>query len=190
MSFRFREMKIPGVVLVESDRHDDGRGFLQETYLRSSFREAGLTDPFVQDNFSRSTQGALRGLHFQVPPKAQGKLIRVSRGAVFDVGVDLRVGSPTFGDWVGFELNEGDGRMLYLPPGLAHGYCVLSPEADLSYKITAEYTPSLEGGVRWDDPDLAISWPVEEPILSKKDETLPLFADFLSPFRFLRLGQA
>lgn len=184
MSFRFQALKIPGVFLVEATRHGDPRGFFQESYRRSAFREAGIREEFVQDNISRSSRGVLRGLHFQAPPMDQGKLVRASRGGVYDVGVDLRVGSPTYGEWIGVELEDSRGEMLFLPPGLAHGYCVLTPEAELSYKVTAEYAPTLEGGVRWDDPALGIPWPVDAPVLSEKDLALPLLSDLRSPFRF------
>lgn len=184
MSFVFRTVGIQGVVLVESSRHEDDRGFLEEVYRFSSFQDGGILDRFVQDNRTRSVRNALRGLHFQAPPMAQGKLIRVTRGTVFDVGVDLRAGSPTFGKWIGVELDARENRSLFLPPGFAHGFCVLSEVADLSYKMTREYAPSLEGGVRWDDPTLAISWPVSSPIVSEKDRALPLLKDVVPPFPY------
>ena len=185
MSFRFQELEIPGMVLVEATLREDERGFFQESYKRSAFHEGGIRAEFVQDNFSHSVKGVLRGLHFQHPPKAQGKLVRVSRGVVWDVGVDLRVGSPTFGAWVGVELAEGEGKMLYLPPGLAHGYLVLSEIADLAYKVTAEYAPELDTGIRWDDPELGIEWPLPDPLLSQKDLELPFLREIKSPFSFL-----
>jgi dTDP-4-dehydrorhamnose 3,5-epimerase len=173
MAFRFQELAIPGMILVEPDVHGDERGFFLETWKRSAFREEGLEETFVQDNAARSGKGVLRGLHFQHPPGDQGKLVRVSRGRVLDVGVDLRKGSPTYKHWVGVELDAEKGRLLYLPTGLAHGYLVLSEEADLAYKVTAEYAPELEAGIRWDDPDLAIDWPTGSPVLSEKDRRLP-----------------
>jgi dTDP-4-dehydrorhamnose 3,5-epimerase len=188
VSLTFRELEIPGAFLVGSTRHGDGRGFLEESHRLSAFRDAGIPDVFVQDNVTRTVRNALRGLHFQAPPMAQGKLVRVTRGRVYDVGVDLRVGSPTFGRWIGMELEGQESRSLYLPPGLAHGYCVLSEEADLTYKMTSEYAPSLEGGVRWDDPTLAIPWPVSSPIVSNKDRDLPMLEDLVSPFRY-RIGE-
>src|SRR5680860_39562 len=173
MGFRFEALEIPGMVLVETTLREDGRGFFQESYKRSAFLEAGIGLDFVQDNFAHSSRGVLRGLHFQRPPKAQGKLVHVSRGAVFDVGVDLRLGSPTYGSWVGVELAENTGRMLYLPPGLAHGYLVLSEVADLAYKVTSEYAPELDTGIRWDDPEIGVAWPSQNPVLSRKDLVLP-----------------
>jgi dTDP-4-dehydrorhamnose 3,5-epimerase len=190
VSLTFRELEIPGAFLVDSTRHGDERGFLEESYRLSAFQDAGIPDDFVQDNFTRSVRDSLRGLHYQAPPMAQGKLVRVTRGRVYDVGVDLRVGSPTFGRWIGVELDAGESRSLYLPPGLAHGYCVLSPEADLSYKVTAEYAPALEGGVRWNDPVLDIPWPVTSPIVSDKDRVLPSLEDLVSPFRYPTGGDA
>lgn len=184
MSFEFHELEIPGVFLVKTTRHGDDRGFFQESYRASAFRDAGLAGEFVQDNFARSRRGVLRGLHFQSPPQAQGKLVGVPMGSVFDVGVDLRVGSPAYGRWVGLELDEATGSLLFLPPGLAHGYCVLSEAAHVAYKVTAEYSPGLDGGIRWDDPELGIPWPTSTPILSAKDQTLPALKDFESPFNF------
>ena len=188
MSFGFRTLSIPGLILVEPERHQDGRGYFEETYRRGQFREGGIEEEFVQDNSARSSHGVLRGLHFQRPPAAQGKLVRVVRGEVFDVGVDLRLGSPTFGHWEGVLLNETEGAMLYLPPGLAHGYCVLSPEADLAYKVTAEYSPEADTGIRWDDPQIGVEWPLDEPHLSERDTGLPLLKDIDPPFRFGGIG--
>ena len=182
MAFSFRELEIPGMILVHTDRWGDARGFFEETYRRAPFAQGGIGVEFVQDNFARSARGVLRGLHFQLPPQPQGKLVRVSRGRVFDVGVDLRKGSPTYGRWVGVTLSEEGGELLYLPPGLAHGYCVLSPEADLAYKVTSEYAPELDSGILWNDPQVGVDWPLADPILSTKDQGLPLLADFESPF--------
>lgn len=184
MSFEFRELEIPGVFLVETTRHGDERGFFQESFKASAFLEAGLMEPFVQDNFARSARGVLRGLHFQRPPQAQGKLVEVTRGAVFDVGVDLRVGSPTYGRWTGIQLSEESGTMLYLPPGMGHGYCVLSDVAHVAYKVTAEFAPELDGGIRWDDPQLGVRWPITAPVLSQKDRSLPLLREVDPPFIF------
>ena len=184
MHFRFRPLEIPGMTVILPFRRADERGFFSETYRRSAFVTGGIVPDFVQDNCARSTQGVLRGLHFQGPPQPQGKLVRVARGRVFDVGVDLRVGSPTYGKWAGVTLDDEAGAMLYLPPGIAHGYLVLSPEADLAYKVTAEFAPTLDAGIRWDDPDVGIEWPLENPILSPKDRALPCLRDIESPFRF------
>ena len=182
MSFRFTELDLPGLVLVEESRHVDPRGFFAETYRESTFRSRGITGPFVQDNHARSTRGVLRGLHYQLPPRAQGKLIRVVEGDIFDVAVDLRRGSPTVGRWSGVTLSGADGRMLWVPPGLAHGYLVLSATVDLIYKATAEYDAALDRGIRWDDPEVGVVWPPGEPILSAKDRGLPTFAEAENPF--------
>ena len=184
MSFRFEPLEVPGMILVRPTRHGDHRGFFEEVYKRMAFLEGGIDAEFVQDNVARSSAGVLRGLHFQLPPKAQGKLVRVIRGRVFDVGVDLRKGSPTFGRWAGALLDDEQGALLYLPPGLAHGYCVLSEAADLTYKVTAEFDAALDAGIRWDDADVGVDWPVSEPVLSSRDKGLPLLQDFDSPFRF------
>lgn len=184
MSFQFQELRIRGVFLVQTTRHGDDRGFLIESFKRSAFQEAGISGEFVQDNFARSEGNVLRGLHFQRAPMAQGKLVSVSLGSVFDVGVDIRAGSPTFGQWVGVELSGGTGRMLYFPPGIAHGYCVLSDEAHLSYKVTAEYAPETEAGVRWDDPEVGIKWPCTSPVMSERDRTLPPLSRIGSPFTY------
>jgi dTDP-4-dehydrorhamnose 3,5-epimerase len=182
MSFSFEPLEIPGVVLVRTTCHGDARGFFEETYRRSAFEEAGITAVFVQDNVARSARGVLRGLHFQAPPAAQGKLVQVLRGSVFDVAVDLRPGEPTFRRWLGHELNAEEGELLWIPPGFAHGYAVLSEEADLAYKVTAEYDPALDRGIRYDDPALSIDWPDENPVLSPRDRALPLLSEIDNPF--------
>lgn len=184
MPFRFEELHLPGLVLVEETRHGDGRGFFAETYRRSAFAEAGIAAAFVQDNHARSSRGVLRGLHYQLPPNAQGKLVRVVRGEVFDVVVDLRRGSPGYGRWAGVRLSGDGGRALWVPPGFAHGYAVLSDEADLLYKVTAEYAPDLERGVRWDDPEVGVEWPLSNPTLSDKDLGLPGLGGADNPFTF------
>ncbi len=184
MPFRFQPLQIPGMILIKPFRRGDEKGFFEEVYRRSEFVTGGIGMDFVQDNCARSPQGTLRGLRFQRPPQPQGKLVRVTRGSVFDVAVDLRVGSPAFGLWVGLTLDDQSGSLVYLPPGLAHGYLVLSPEADLSYKVTAESAPSLDAGIRWDDPDLGIDWPVSDPVVSERDRALPHLGAFQSPFRF------
>ena len=164
---------IPDVVLIEPKVFGDSRGFFYESFNQQAFNEAtGTNHAFVQDNHSRSSQGVLRGLHYQLPPRAQGKLVRVVRGAVFDVAVDIRKGSPTFGQWVGALLTEDNHRQLWVPPGLAHGFLVLSESADFLYKTTDYYSPAHERCIRWDDPQLAIAWPsVEAAIqLSAKDQ--------------------
>jgi dTDP-4-dehydrorhamnose 3,5-epimerase len=158
-------------------RHDDVRGWFAELWRRSAYAAAGIDADFVQDNVARSGAGVLRGLHFQRPPRAQGKLVQVTRGSVYDVAVDLRPGSATYGRWVAQELSAGDGELLWIPPGFAHGYVVLGDGAEVVYKVTVEYDPGLDAGVRWDDPTLAIPWPVGRPLVSERDRALPLLAD-------------
>jgi dTDP-4-dehydrorhamnose 3,5-epimerase len=167
---------IPGVLLFEPRVFGDARGFFLETFHAARYAEAGLTLPFVQDNWSRSARGILRGLHFQWP-NPQGKLVSVVSGAVWDVAVDIRKGSPTYGQHVGVELSADNKRQLWVPPGFAHGFCVLSESADFVYKCTALYEPQHDRGIRWNDPALAIPWPVASPLLSPKDTAAPLLAD-------------
>ncbi len=178
------ETRLPGVLLIESRIFRDDRGHFQELWQRGRYAEAGLPDQFAQDNLSYSTRGVLRGLHYQ-HPTAQGKLIAVLRGAIFDVAVDLRHGSPNFGRWVGEHLDAGQGRQLYIPEGFAHGFVVMGDEALVLYKCTNPYAPREEGSVLWDDPDLAIAWPVSDPILSPKDRQAPRLAE-LAPDRLPR----
>ena len=163
---------LPGVVVIEPKRFGDSRGFFLETYREDILKEAGITQPFVQDNHSRSTYGVLRGLHYQLQ-QPQGKLVRVARGEVFDVAVDVRQGSPTFGEWYGAILDEESMRMMYVPPGFAHGFVVLSEVADFIYKCTDYYHPQSEQGILWNDPDVGIEWPITEVELSDKDQTNP-----------------
>ena len=177
MSFSFEPLEIPEVVLIQPTLRGDDRGFFVETYRRSAFAEAGLAADFVQDNFARSGPGVLRGLHYQLPPKAQGKLVRVVRGAVFDVAVDLRRDSPTYGGWVGRTLDAAKGAMMWIPEGFAHGYAVLGDGADLAYKVTAEYSPELDRGMAWNDPAVGVDWPLIDPVLSEKDRALPVLAE-------------
>ncbi len=167
---------IAGVLLIKPKVWRDARGYFVETWRKERYEAIGITLPFVQDNRSRSTQNILRGLHFQ-RKYPQGKLVSVSSGCVFDVAVDIRKDSPTFGVWYGAELTEENQHQLWLPPGMAHGFCVRSDVADFSYKCTEIYRPEDEGAIRWDDPDLGIIWPVEHPILSQKDLAAPLFRD-------------
>ena len=173
MHFRFQRLEIPEVVLIEAESFEDGRGFFSESYKRSVFRENGILEEFVQDNHSRSVRGTLRGLHFQLEPKAQSKLVLVSCGEIFDVAVDLRRSSPTYAQWVGAILSAANHCMLYVPRGFAHGFCVLSDEADVLYKVSAEYDAELDTGIAWNDPQVGIDWPVKEPLLSLKDAGLP-----------------
>ncbi len=201
MSFNFTRLAIPEVILVKPKVLTDERGFFMESYKYSEFAAFGIKEHFVQDNHSRSIRGVLRGLHYQKSPKDQGKLVRVVVGEVFDVAVDIRSargikregniphdsprginkkgnipqgkGSPTYGKWVGVRLSAENKRMLYIPPGFAHGFCVLSEEAEILYKVTEEYSPQHDAGIIWNDPELAIDWPIEEPVLSEKDAALP-----------------
>lgn len=177
MPFQFQHLAIPDVILVETRSHPDDRGFFMETYKLSEFAEHGIHGPFAQDNWSHSRRGTLRGLHYQKEPKAQGKLVMVTSGEVLDVAVDIRRGSPTYGGWVSLVLTAGDGRALYVPPGFAHGFCVLSETADVIYKVTEEYAPALDRGILWSDPEIGILWPIPSPLLSPKDATLPLLRD-------------
>ena len=173
MPFDFKSLEIPEVVLVEPKAFEDERGFFMETYKMPDFVAAGIEGNFVQDNHSRSTKGVLRGLHYQNPPFAQGKLGRVVRGEIFDVAVDIRKGSPTYGKWVSAILSEENKDMLYVPEGFAHGFCTLSEIAEVIYKTTNIYSAESEAGIVWNDEDLNIKWPVKKPILSEKDEKLP-----------------
>jgi dTDP-4-dehydrorhamnose 3,5-epimerase len=169
---------IDGVLILEPKVFGDERGFFMESFNQRAFNEAiGYEASFVQDNHSRSAKGVLRGLHYQLAPHAQGKLVRVAQGAVFDVAVDIRNDSPTFGRWVGVELSVHNHKQLWLPPGMAHGFLVTSDSADFLYKATAYYAPQAEASIRWDDPDLAIDWPLEgtQPALSAKDAAAPGF---------------
>jgi dTDP-4-dehydrorhamnose 3,5-epimerase len=159
---------IPDVLIVEPEVHADGRGFFIETYHAERYREHGIDGPFVQDNQSRSVAGTLRGLHLQLR-RQQGKLVRVIEGEVYDVAVDVRRGSPTFGRWVSVTLTAENFRQCYIPPGFAHGFCVVSPIAQIEYKCTDFYDPLSEIGIAWNDPGLAIAWPVREPLLSARD---------------------
>lgn len=166
-------MAIPEVLLIEPKVFGDTRGFFYESFNQKAFNEAtGLDLPFVQDNHSRSAKGVLRGLHYQLPPHAQGKLVRVVRGAVFDVAVDVRKSSPTFGQWVGMELSEENHRQFWVPPGFAHGFAVLSESADFLYKTTDYYAPSHERCIAWNDPAIGVQWPDigMAPLLSAKDQ--------------------
>lgn len=163
---------LPGVLIVEPRVFGDDRGFFLETYHADKFREAGLPDTFLQDNHSRSARNVLRGLHYQ-EPNPQGKLVRAVRGAIFDVAVDIRPDSAHFGKWFGVELNEENKRMLWVPEGFAHGFCVVSDSADVVYKCTRVYEPQHDHSLAWNDPEIAIDWPVREPLLSAKDAAAP-----------------
>lgn len=172
----FERTPIDGVVLVKPKVWRDSRGYFVETWQQQRYEEIGIALPFVQDNRSRSVKGTLRGLHFQ-KNFPQGKLVSVSRGSVFDVAVDIRKGSPTFGQWFGVELTEENQYQMWVSPGLAHGFCVTSEIADFSYKCTEYYHPEDDAGIRWNDPDIGVAWPIATPILSEKDKTAPLLKD-------------
>ncbi len=178
MPFRFEHLDIPGLILVEPRVFDDERGAFLETYKESDFRAAGIAERFVQDNASISSRGVVRGLHMQVGERAQGKLVSVAAGAVFDVAVDVRPGTATYGRWQAVELTAADRRQLYIPPGFAHGFQALEDGTCLSYKCTAEYDRDAERGIRFDDGELAITWPLSEVLVSEKDRELPGFAEF------------
>ena len=184
MPFQFERLEIPDVILITAKHFVDDRGFFLETYKQAEFAENGIPWTFVQDNRSHSVGGVLRGLHYQMHPKAQGKLVMALTGEVFDVAVDIRQGSPTYGRWVGTTLSADRFNMLYVPAGFAHGFCVLSERADFIYKVTDVYAGDLERGIRWDDPQIGIDWPVAEPILSARDAELPLLGDAENNFWF------
>lgn len=169
------ETELDGVVLLEPAVHGDERGFLVETFSAPAWRELGVEAEFVQDNHSRSHAGILRGLHFQTRP-GQAKLVRCSRGRIWDVAVDLRRDSPTYGRWEGHELDDELHRQLFVPAGFAHGFCVLSEIADVHYKLSSLYDPATEAGIAWDDPDLAVAWPVADPQVSGRDLSAPRLA--------------
>nr|WP_166461812.1 dTDP-4-dehydrorhamnose 3,5-epimerase [Paracoccus alkanivorans] len=175
---------LPGVLVITPARHGDDRGFFSESWNRKSLEDAGVKLPdFVQDNHSLSHRpGTLRGLHYQAPPHAQGKLVRCGRGRLFDVTVDARRGSPTYGQWVGEELSFENGRQLWIPAGFLHGFVTRVPDTEIAYKCTAHYDRASDGAVLWDS--LNIDWEVEQPVLSEKDRTAPAFADWISPFIF------
>lgn len=177
------ETSLKDAYIIKPKVFQDERGFFIETYSKKKLKELGIEDDFVQDNHSMSvTKGVLRGLHYQLPPHTQSKLVRVTKGAAYDVIVDLRKDSPTFGKWEGFELTANNFLMLYVPRGFAHGFVTLENETEFQYKCDEFYEPSSEGAIIWNDPDLKIYWPIENPILSKKDSEAQLFKDFNSLF--------
>jgi dTDP-4-dehydrorhamnose 3,5-epimerase len=177
------ETKLEGPLLIEGAVHGDARGFFTETYRRDAYAELGVRDEFVQDNHSRSTRGVLRGLHYQV---GQAKLVRCARGSILDVWVDLRRGSPTFGAWESAELTDQNARHVYIPNGFAHGFCVTSEIADVTYKVSTYYDPSAEAGIRYDDPDIGIEWPDIELRVSDRDAAAPRLAEVADglPFEY------
>jgi dTDP-4-dehydrorhamnose 3,5-epimerase len=169
------ETRLDGLVLLEPTVHGDERGFLLESFSAKDWAEAGVDVEFVQDNHSRSGAGILRGLHFQTSP-GQAKLVRCVRGRIWDVAVDLRRESKTFGEWEGYELDDASHRQLFVPVGFAHGFCVLSEVADVHYKVSSYYDPETEAGIAWNDPDVAVAWPLTEPLVSERDESAPHLA--------------
>ena len=175
---KFQRTEIEGVILVEPDVFRDPRGFFMETYHAKKYADGSILASFVQDNHSLSLQGTLRGLHAQ-REHPQGKLVRAIGGRIFDVAVDVRRGSPTFGKWVGHELSSENHRQLYTPPGLVHGFCVLSEKAQVEYKCTDFYYPNDELGIIWNDPEIAIEWPLDNPVLSEKDAVNPRLSDVM-----------
>ena len=175
-SMRVIPTELPGVLVLEPIVHRDPRGFFLETYHAERFEQAGIPGPFVQDNVLRSRRGVLRGLHFETRGR-QGKLVSAVSGEVFDVAVDLRPESPTFAQWFGIRLSGDNHHQLYVPVGFAHGFCVLSETADVTYLVSSLYDPETEAGIRWDDPEVGVEWPVSDPLLSQRDIEAPLLAD-------------
>ena len=186
MPFTFTRLQIPDVILVEPKLFTDNRGFFFESFKESVFHENGINTKFVQDNYSHSIHGVLRGLHYQKPPKAQAKLVTALSGEIFDVAVDIRKGSPTYGKWVGETLSGNNHKLLYIPEGFAHGFCVLSEDADICYKVNQEYSPEDERGIIWNDTELNITWPIDKPILQEKDSTLPVLKNADNDFIFTK----
>lgn len=175
---KIERLRIPDLILVTPDRHGDQRGFFSETWNQARFEQAGIDLPFIQDNQSLSREpGVLRGLHCQVAPHPQGKLVRCVRGAIWDVAVDARRASPTYGQWAAAELSADNWVQLWIPPGFLHGFCTLQPDTEVIYKVTGAYDRASERGVIWNDPELALPWPVAAPVLSDKDQVLPRWAD-------------
>ncbi|CUU08655.1 dTDP-4-dehydrorhamnose 3,5-epimerase [Candidatus Thermokryptus mobilis] len=186
MPFKFtRVSQIPELVVIEPIVFEDKRGFFMETYSYREFERFGITEKFVQDNHSKSIKGVLRGLHFQVEPFAQSKLVRCIKGEIFDVAVDIRPGSKTFKKWFGVILSEENKRILYIPKGFAHGFVVLSEIAEVEYKVDNFYSPEHDRGIIWNDPDIGIEWPIDNPILSEKDAKLPTLKEFLKDLSLL-----
>lgn len=179
MPSAFRPLKeVPDVILIEPKAFGDDRGWFMETFKQSEFTAKGMNLPFPQDNHSRSMgKGVIRGLHYQKDPVAQGKLVRCVLGAIYDVAVDIRRGSPTYGQWVGVELSAENRQILWVPPGFAHGFCTVSEVSEVVYKTTAEYSPAHDRGIRWSDPAIGVRWPTTTPVLSPKDANAPLLTD-------------
>ncbi|MEW6570647.1 MAG: dTDP-4-dehydrorhamnose 3,5-epimerase [Nitrospirota bacterium] len=177
MPFHFRRLEMPDIMIIEPEIFGDLRGYFMETYKLSDFVKMGIKEHFVQENFSRSAKGVLRGLHYQKDPSAQGKLVQCLRGRIFDVAVDIRKGSLTYSQWIGVELSGENNFVLYVPAGFAHGFVVLSSSAEVLYKCTKEYSPENDRGIIWNDPDIKVQWPVRKPLLSGKDARHPRLKD-------------
>jgi len=179
MPFNIEKTPIEGLVIIEPKRFGDSRGFFMEAYKQSDFANIGIKESFLQDNHSCSAKGVLRGIHFQREPFAQGKLVRVLRGKVWDVAVDLRKKSPTFKKWFGVELSEENSKMFYIPAGFGHGFVALEDDTHFFYKCTNEYNAQCDGGIRWNDPDIAVDWKLDgiNPVISEKDEKLPFLKE-------------
>lgn len=177
MPFSFKLLSIPEVILIEPKVFPDDRGYFLETFKSSDFLSNNIPNKFVQDNLSFSRKNVIRGMHFQREPKEQGKLVSVIKGRVIDVAVDIRKESPTFMKWIAVELNDSQNAMLYIPAGFAHGFLSLTEEVYLLYKCTNEYDPIADSGIRWNDPDIGIAWPINNPVLSEKDQRLPYLKD-------------
>ena len=184
MPFTFKRLQIPDVILIEPKMFSDDRGFFSEFYKESDFVSNGIATKFVQDNYSHSVKNVLRGLNFQKPPMAQAKLVTVIRGEIFDVAVDIRKNSPFYGKWSGVILSEKNHHLFYIPEGFAHGFCTLSQEADVLYKVNNEYSSAHDSGIIWNDPQVNISWPIQNPIVSQKDSQLPNLANTNSDFTY------
>jgi dTDP-4-dehydrorhamnose 3,5-epimerase len=184
MRFEFKKLAIPDIILITPERFEDKRGFFMETYKKTAFEKVGIKISFIQDNQSGSKKDVLRGLHYQIPPMEQAKLIRCIRGEIFDVAVDIRKTSPYYGKWVGEYISEENKKMLFIPSGFAHGYLVLSKQAEIVYKVSKEYSKDHERGISWKDPSIKIKWPITgNPILSEKDKQLPLLKEAEKGFR-------
>lgn len=193
MNFAIERLKLEDVLLIRTKRFEDPRGYFMETWSQDAFRQLGLKATFVQDNQSLSVQrGTVRGLHFQTPPYAQAKLVRVLQGSVFDVAVDLRVGSPDYGQWCGVTLSAAGAEQLYVPKGFAHGFVTLEPDTVIAYRVDAPYAPTCDAGIHWNDPAIAVRWPLDpaEAVLSAKDAALPQLASVASPFSWEKVAVA
>ena len=184
MPFNFKKLDISEILLIEPHSFVDQRGFFMETFKESDFKKNGIDTNFIQDNFSHSVKGVIRGLHYQTNPKAQAKLVSAFVGEIFDIAVDIRKGSPTYGRWVGEILSQKNHKLLYIPEGFAHGFCVLSEQADVLYKVNQEYSTENEKGIIWNDPEIKISWPLDNPILSDKDLNLPFLKETNNNFEY------